>query len=683
VNGDAIENGNTMTEQSADAAMQVVIAGAGPTGLMLACELRLAGVDATVLERDRAIRTVESRAGGLHARTLEILDQRGLADRFLELGRPRPAAHYAGLPLDLADLPTRYPFLLLLMQSEVERLLAERATETGAKVRRGAELTGLSQDGDGVTVHLADGTGIRADYLVGCDGGRSTVRRLARIGFPGTPATMTAMLGDVHLTDPPEHEIFQERREHGSFSVLRFGPDWHRVITNEFDHVRDRNDPVTLEALSATMRKIAGTDFGMHAPRWLSHHGDAARQADRYRDGRVLIAGDAAHIHFPAGGQGLNTGVQDAVNLGWKLAAVVRGQAPDSLLDTYEAERRPVAARVLQNTRAQTALWRLDDHTSALRETMADLIGIDEVRTRLAGEITAIDTRYPVEAADDLLGRRMPDLDLRHGRVYDLLHRGRALLLDFGGVNGLETAVAGWTDRVNHVRARLGEGVDFGPDAVLVRPDGHIAWVARTQDPDVDALKSSLTTWLGPGDALRVRCAVSTRSTSLWALGKQLLDEGFDTGLDLVADGSDGVDALACGVVEGPVEVALPGEDRADVAAAHGDAHVRCLDGPGGEDLRRLRRDVDADFGHGGDCGRVDLVCRGGSGGSDFDAIAREVGEPPGGHLGSSGVVDADEEDGRLGGHGRSFAFHGMGLGHGFTARSSGAGKHRRAQRLT
>ncbi|NUQ87215.1 MAG: hypothetical protein HOQ43_01940 [Glycomyces artemisiae] len=489
-----------MTDNKTGTQPQAVIAGAGPTGLMLACELRLAGVDVLVLERDTAPRTVESRAGGLHARTLEVLDQRGLADRFLASGQRRPGAHYAGLPLDLSDLPTRYPFLLFLLQSEVERLLAERAVETGAVILRGTELTGFAQDEDGVTVDLADGSRLRADYLVGCDGGRSTVRRLARIGFPGTPATMTAMLGDVHLTDPPERDVFQERREHGSFSVLRFGPDWYRVITNEFDHVRDRDDPVTLDVLSATMRKIAGTDFGMHSPRWLSHHGDAARQADRYRDGRVLLAGDAAHVHFPAGGQGLNTGVQDAVNLGWKLAAVIRGQAPESLLDTYGAERRPVAARVLQNTRAQTALWRVDDHTSALRETMADLIGIAEVRTRLAAEITAIDTRYPIEGSDDLLGRRMPDLDLEHGRVNILLHKGRALLLDFSGLHGLEAAAAGWTDRADLVRTRTAQGADFNAHAVLVRPDGHIAWAARTRDrPDLDALKASLTTWLGPG----------------------------------------------------------------------------------------------------------------------------------------------------------------------------------------
>ncbi|MFC4014933.1 FAD-dependent monooxygenase [Nonomuraea purpurea] len=477
---------------------QVVIAGAGPTGLMLACELGLAGIDVLVLERLPQPRTVESRAGALHIRTMEMLDQRGLLDGFLERGRPRRDMHFSGLGLDLSDMATRYPYALLILQAEVERLLEERAAQLGVRLRRDAEVTGFSQDETGATVELADGSRVRADHLVGCDGGRSTVRGLAGIAFPGTPATMTAMLGDVELAEPPAADIFQERREHGRFSVLSYGPDY-RVLTNEFDHVAGRDEPVTLETLRKSLLKIAGTDYGMHSPRWLSRHGDAARQADRYRVGRVLLAGDAAHIHFPAGGQGLNTGVQDAVNLGWKLAAVVRGQAPDLLLDTYQAERHPVAARVLHNTRAQTALWRVDDHTSALREVLGDLIGIDEVRLRLAGMITATDTRYPMEGTDDLLGRRMPDLDLEHGRVYELLHRARAVLLDLGGLPPLAAVVTGWADRVDLVRAHPAKGSDLGADAVLIRPDGHVAWVTRAgEQPDLDALRAALTTWLGP-----------------------------------------------------------------------------------------------------------------------------------------------------------------------------------------
>ncbi|NBE92338.1 hypothetical protein FE391_06055 [Nonomuraea sp. KC401] len=497
---------------------QVVIAGAGPTGLMLACELGLAGVDVLVLERLAGPQTVESRGSGLHIRTMEALDQRGLLDRFLERGRPRQGVHFSGLRLDLSGVTTRHPYVLVISQSEVERLLAERAAELGVRLRRGAEVVGFTQDETGVTVELADSSRVRAGYLVGCDGGRSTVRRLAGIQFPGTPATMTAMLGDVELAEPPADNIFQERRKHGVFSVLSFGPDWYRVLTNEFDHVADRDEPVNLETLRKALIKIAGTDYGMHSPRWLSRHGDAARQADRYREGRVLIAGDAAHIHFPAGGQGLNTGVQDAVNLGWKLAAVVRGQASDHLLDTYHAERHPVAARVLQNTRAQTALWRVDDHTSALREVLGDLIGIDEVRLRLAGEITATDITYPMNGTDDLLGRRIPDLDIGHGRVYKLLHRARAILLDCGGLPPLDTVVTGWADRVDLVRTRPAEGSDLGVDAVLIRPDGHVAWLTRCGErPDLDALQTALTTWLGPaglrGAHVRHRPALRLTST--------------------------------------------------------------------------------------------------------------------------------------------------------------------------
>ncbi|MFI9848091.1 FAD-dependent monooxygenase [Nonomuraea sp. NPDC051941] len=478
---------------------QVVIAGAGPTGLMLACELGLAGIDVLVLERLPEPRTVESRAGGLHIRTMEVLDQRGLLDGFLERGRPRQDVHFSGLGLDLSDMATRYPYALLILQAEVERLLEERAAQLGVRLRRDAEVTGFTQDETGVTVELADGSRVRADYLVGCDGGRSTVRGLAGITFPGTPATMTAMLGDVELAEPPAADIFQERREHGRFSVLSYGPDWYRVLTNEFDHVADRDEPMTLETLRKSLLKIAGTDYGMHSPRWLSRHGDAARQADRYREGRVLLAGDAAHIHFPAGGQGLNTGVQDAVNLGWKLTAVVRGHAPDLLLDTYHAERHPVAARVLHNTRAQTALWRVDDHTSALRRMLDDLIGIDEVRLHLAGMITATDLQYPMEGTDDLLGRRIPDLDLDRGRVYELLHRAHAVLLDLGGLPPLDSVVTGWADQIDLVRARPAEGSDLGADAVFIRPDGHVAWVTRAGErPDFDALRTALTTWLGP-----------------------------------------------------------------------------------------------------------------------------------------------------------------------------------------
>ncbi|MER7131129.1 FAD-dependent monooxygenase [Streptosporangium saharense] len=478
----------------------VVIAGGGPTGLMLACELRLAGVEVVVLDR-LAERGRESRAGGIHARTMEILDQRGILGGFLDEGRPLAVGHFSALPLDFGGFETRYPFLLMVLQTAVERLLEERAVRLGVRVRWSSGVTGLRQDDDGVEIETEGGGRLRAAYLVGCDGGRSTVRKLAGIGFPGTPATMTALLGDVSLADPPPGRIFQERREHGSFSVLPFGEDWYRVMTDEYDHVADRDAPVTFETLRETFVRIAGTDYGMHSPRWVSRYGDAARQAERYRVGRVLLAGDAAHIHFPAGGQGLNMGVQDAFNLGWKLALVVNGTAPEELLDSYHAERHPVAEAVLHNTRAQTVLGRPGAQMNALRETFSRLIEVDEVNRLLGGMITALDIRYPLGDGHPLLGRRVPDLDLLTpcgpARLYGLLHAARPLLLDLGAGETVE----GWADRVDLVEASCADrvwtlpvvGEVPAPEALLVRPDGHVAWVAGSGSPE-----TALTTWCGP-----------------------------------------------------------------------------------------------------------------------------------------------------------------------------------------
>ena len=440
----------------------VVIAGGGPTGLMLACELKLAGVDVLVLER-LAGPSGESRAGGIHARTMEVLDQRGLLEPFLAEGREIQAGHFAGLGLDFSAFPTRYPYLLAILQRRVERLLEARARDLGVRIRREVEVTGVRQ---GDTVVINDS--IEAKYLVGCDGGRSTVRRLAGIDFPGTAATMTAILGDVELADPPPHSVFQQRCPGGNFSVIDFEPGWYRVMTNEFDVVADRDSPVTVDELRSALKRIAGTDFGLHSPRWISRYNDAARQATRYRDGRILLAGDAAHIHYPAGGQGLNTGVQDAVNLGWKLAAVVRGRAGAELLDTYHEERHPVGARVLQNTRAQTALTRPDPQTDALRETMRDLIGVDEVNRRLGTMVTGLDIRYDLGAG---AGQRVPDYDLSDGtRLYQHMHHGRPILVGDVEVPGID-----------HVDAPV--------EPMLVRPDGHVAWV-------VSMGRDALTGWL-------------------------------------------------------------------------------------------------------------------------------------------------------------------------------------------
>lgn len=492
----------------------VVIAGAGPTGLMLACELRLAGVDVVVVER-LAERTRESRAGGMHSRTLEVLDQRGILDRFLAAGELQPVGHFSGLYLDFDESESRHPYPLMILQSAIEQLLEEWAAELGVRVRRSCEVSGIRQDGAGVTVELSTAKAapatLRARYLVGCDGGRSTVRKLAGIDFPGTPATMTALIGDVELPDLPEDYIWVRRCPGGDYSAISFEPGWYRVITSDYDHVADRDDPPTFEQLRQSLVRLAGTDYGMHSPRWVSRFNDAARQAARYREGRVLLAGDAAHIHFPAGGQGLNMGVQDAVNLGWKLASVVRGRAPESLLDSYHAERHPVGERVLHNTRAQSALARPGAQTDALREVFGSLMVFDDVNRHLRGMLTALDIRYPVDGDHLLAGRRVPDADLKTPdgatRVYELLHTARPVLLDLRGSAEVAAVAEGWADRVDLVEARSEDdrwpvpalGEIPAPAALLIRPDGHVAWAAAAGGtPDTAALRTALATWFGP-----------------------------------------------------------------------------------------------------------------------------------------------------------------------------------------
>ncbi|MEU4615588.1 FAD-dependent monooxygenase [Streptomyces umbrinus] len=492
----------------------VVIAGAGPTGLMLACELRLAGVDVVVVEQ-LAQRTGESRAGGIHSRTLEVLDQRGILDRFLAAGELTPVGHFSGLWLDFDGFESRHALPLMILQSTIERLLEEWAAELGVRVRWSSEVRGIHQDEDGVTVELgtaeATPATLRARYAVGCDGGRSTVRKLSGIDFPGTPATMTALLGDVELPELPEEFIFMRRCQGGHYSALALEPGWYRVITSEYDHVADRDDSATFEQLRESLIRLAGTDFGMHSPRWISRFGDAARQAAQYREGRVLLAGDAAHIHYPAGGQGLNIGVQDAVNLGWKLASVVRGEAPESLLDSYHTERHPVGERLLHNTRAQSALARPGAQMDALREVFGSLIVFDDVNRYLRGMITALDVRYPADGNHPLAGRRVPDADLKTPgdatRVYELLHPARPVLLDLRGSDEVAAAAERWADRVDLVEARSEDdhwpvpaiGEIPAPAALLIRPDGHVAWASATGGaPDTSALQTALATWFGP-----------------------------------------------------------------------------------------------------------------------------------------------------------------------------------------
>lgn len=491
---------------------EVVVAGGGPTGLMLAYELRLAGVEVELLDALPA-RTGESRAGGIHARTMEILDQRGLLDELLRQGRTLPRGHFGGLPLDFSDFHTRFPYTLAVLQSVIERELDRHATAAGAPVQWDSPVTGFRQDDSGVEVEVG-GTHprrIRAAYLVGCDGGRSAVRKLAGIGFDGTDATVTGMIADVELAAPPAELFFGARGATGDYSVIQFEPGWYRLIAQCHDRVRERGSELIFDEFLGAFTELAGTDFGMHSPRWVTHYGDAARQADRYRVGRVFLAGDAAHIHFPAGGQGQNLGLQDAANLGWKLAAVLRGNASDALLDTYESERRPIAARVLQNTRAQTALSRPGAHVDALRDSMSDLLAIDEVRHRLGLMITALDIRYDCDDHHPLCGRRVPDSDIvtadGPARVHELLRPGRPIVLVRNAAEVPD--ISDWKDRVDIVCAQdrgaewtvPGLGPVPAPTHTLIRPDGYIAWAAV--DSSTEGLDAALTTWVGANTALR------------------------------------------------------------------------------------------------------------------------------------------------------------------------------------
>jgi 3-(3-hydroxy-phenyl)propionate hydroxylase len=475
----------------------VVIAGGGPTGLMLAAELALARVDVAIVERRPTQDVVGSRSGGLQSRTIEILDQRGVADRFLSQGQIFRVASLAHVSFDRGELPSRHNYGLALRQSRFEEILAGWVGELEVPIYRGRELTDFAQRRGGVDVEIAGGESVRAQYLVGCDGGRSLVRKAAGIDFPGWDPSVSSLIAEVELRDAPEVGVRHDDNGTQAIGKLEDEGRYGIVVTERY---AGQSDEPTLRDLSSALIAVWGTDYGARNPTSVSRFTDMARQAATYRKGRVLLAGDAAHVHYPIGGQGLNLGVQDAVNLGWKLAQVVHGTSSDGLLDTYEAERHPVAARVLQTTLAQAALTRSEVRIDAVRDLLSQLLRMDEPRAWWVGMISGLDIHYDLGEGHPLLGRRMPDLDVVSDggplRVFSLLHDGRPVLLNLGEPGSFES-----TGRVRVVDAAYDGSWELpvigsvpAPAAVLIRPDGHVAWV---EDGTGAGLADALTTWFG------------------------------------------------------------------------------------------------------------------------------------------------------------------------------------------
>ncbi|MGZ2484046.1 3-(3-hydroxy-phenyl)propionate hydroxylase [Rhizobium pisi] len=490
----------------------VVISGAGPTGLTLAGELALAGINIAIVERRPDQALFGTRAGGLSARTLEVFDQRGIVDRFLAAGQIAQVTGFAVTRLDISDFPTRHNYGLALRQKHIERILAGWVGELSVPIYRGRDVTSFAEDETGVTVELSDGGSLRARYLVGCDGGRSLIRKTAGIAFDGWDATTGNILGEVEMAEEPPLGVHRT-----ALGIYAFGREEYEIRDGKVIFasegpigvmVPDKNPGATaeptLDDLKQALIAAFGTDYGIHGLKWISRFTDMSRQAAAYRKGRMFLAGDAAHVHSPVGGQGLNTGVQDAVNLGWKLARVLKGCSPDALLDTYHAERHPVGARVLRTTMAQVALQRADDRTEALRDIMIELLGMDEPRKHIAAEMSGLAIHYDLGEGHPLLGRRMPDLDLTTSdgptRVFTLLHDARPVLLVLDDAGSFD--ITPWSDDVTLVHARYAGpwelpalGPVSAPSAVLIRPDGYVAWVG---DGTQDGLPQAMNTWFGP-----------------------------------------------------------------------------------------------------------------------------------------------------------------------------------------
>jgi len=483
----------------------VVIAGAGPTGLMLAAELTLAGVDVAIVERRASQELVGARAGGLHARTIEVFDQRGIADRFLSQGQlHRVGMSFRHATFDISDFPTRHSYYLHLWQQQIEQILAGWVDELGVRIYRGREVTGFAQNDAGVDVALSDGTSLQAEYLVGCDGGRSAIRKAAGIEFAGWDPTKSWLLAEVQMTEEPAWGLREDTTGIHAIAKLEDGRAMRVVLTER--HLKIGGEP-TLDDIREELLAVYGTDYGIHTAASISRFTDMTRQAVTYRDRRVLLAGDAAHVHPPMGGQGLNIGVQDAVNLGWKLAQVIKRISPESLLDTYQAERHPIAARVLRYTMAHVALQRLDDRTKALGDILVELLKLDEVRRHVAAGNSGLGVHYDFGEGHPLLGRRMPDLDIVTAdgplRIFTLLHKARPVLLNLGEPGGFD--ITPRADCVQLIDAKYAGtwvlpviGSVTAPTAVLVRPDGYVAWVG---DLAQQGLADALTTWFGPAAA--------------------------------------------------------------------------------------------------------------------------------------------------------------------------------------